>query len=487
MHKVVSELSAIVGHKTMFRNTHYSCLVMLDQLKDQGDVDLVLEKIKSCQGRCFDTVKLGVVLSWGGDKSAGQLLEEAEAELLEQDLEEGTSLKGQLYKAIFEQEGADFELVWQPQITSLSMQLVAAEALLRWRSQAFGDVSPARFIPLAEAEGWIGEISRIVVERSLQQYAYWRDELGIELNHFSINLSANDLQDEGIIGFIEEKLQQYQVPPAAFCVELTESELMTDLTQGQIILRQLKALGVKVALDDFGSGYSSLSYLRLFDVDILKLDRSFILDLTENSASQSIIQALVAMAKVMGIEVVVEGVEDLQQRKALLKCGVDLIQGFFYSRPLSEAAFVEYMKTIPQTPGASVDASMVEVVPMEWSCDLHGVGHDEIDGQHQMLFKIINQLVEAMESGNGQQQLPTILDKMREYAEFHLLSEEIVLNEVQYEWRKEHHESHETIRRGIQQLLDYQSTLHPVQAYQYLRDIWVEHIQREDRAFTHHL
>ncbi len=392
-------------------------------------------------------------------------------------------LREQLFKAIYEGGGEEFSLVWQPQITTLSMQAVSAEVLLRWHSPLLGNIPPDQFIPIAESAGWIGEISQMVIERSLKQYAQWRAQNDFELDHFSVNLSANDLQNEDILNFIAEKLAIFEIPPQQFCVELTESELISDLPQGQKILQQLRNLGVKVALDDFGTGYSSLSYLREFDIDILKLDRSFIMDIAGNTTCQSIIQSLSAMAKVMGIDVVVEGVEDLKQREALLKCDVDLIQGFFYSRPLAAATFVDYMQSRTEHSAQT----KTEVKRVVWQEELHGTQDDEIDQQHQTLFKIINQLVDAIEDGSARAQLPAILNRMQKYAEFHLLSEEILLNQVQYTWSREHHASHETIRRGIQQLIDHQKRLHPVQAYQYLRWVWVEHIQNEDKEFGAYL
>ncbi|MBT3471555.1 MAG: EAL domain-containing protein [Gammaproteobacteria bacterium] len=488
LREMTSSLSELVGHKNMLRNSHHSFLVMLDLIRDQGDIELILSDIKCCEERCFDQIKLGVVVGWKGEKSAAALLKEAEMELPEQQPEEGVlSLKALLYQAIFEESGEAFELVWQPQVAVFSRQVVSAEVLLRWNSEVLGLVPPSRFIPIAEAEGWIGAISQMVLERALQQYQALQEQHNLVLSYFSVNLSASDLKDEGLFDFVADRLEYYQISPSKLCIELTESELMKDLAQGKKVLNQFRKLGIKVALDDFGTGYSSLSYLRLFEVDILKLDRSFITDLADNSPSQTIIQALSEMANMMNIEMVVEGVEEQQQRRILLKCGVNLIQGFYYSKPLSLSAFVGFLQQDLQHQPDLAHSSQSEVSVIEWSAERFGIGHKEIDQQHQMLFKIINRLVAAIEHGNAEAQLQSILNEMQEYAEFHLLSEEMVLNDAQYLYSKEHHDKHELVRRGIQQLVDYQYTLHPVQAYQYLKEIWIGHILNEDREFSDYI
>jgi len=165
--------------------------------------------------------------------------------------------------------------------------------------------------------------------------------LGV-LDHCSINLSAQDLTSLETVPYIKQQLDKFALPPSALCVEITETELMENIELGRAHLEQLRALGVKVALDDFGTGYSSLSYLRLFPIDIIKIDRSFVIDLEESAASQAVVAGIVEMARMLKLQIVVEGVEYQQQLDRLLPYSVEWIQGYFYSKPLQKEEFLNY-------------------------------------------------------------------------------------------------------------------------------------------------
>ena len=152
-------------------------------------------------------------------------------------------------------------------------------------------------------------------------------DAGLVLDHCSINLSAQDLTSLETVPYIKQQLDKFALPPSALCVEITETELMENIELGRAHLEQLRALGVKVALDDFGTGYSSLSYLRLFPIDIIKIDRSFVIDLEESAASQAVVAGIVEMARMLKLQIVVEGVEYQQQLDRLLPYSVEWIQG----------------------------------------------------------------------------------------------------------------------------------------------------------------
>lgn len=487
LQEMIDQMGEIVGHRNMMRNNHYSFLVMLDLLKDQGDVDLILSKIKRCSSDSFRDMRIGVATIWRGEKSAAELLEAVEQRIFEQLPEDFSSLKVQLHQNIYERDGVEFELVWQPQVTSFSRHVVSAEVLLRWSSPLLGAISPDRFIPIAEEEGWIREISRMVVERAIEQYGRWRAQFWVGLRYFSVNLSASDLQDDEIFYTIERALEQYQVPPSQLCIELTESKLMEDVDRGRELLQRFKGLGVKIALDDFGTGYSSLSYLRLFDIDILKLDRSFVADLRENSMSQSIVHALGEMARSLGVEMVVEGVEEQRQLELLQKSHVDLIQGYYYSRPLRAAEFIDYLNLQSQDASVASLLSRTEPAQLLWSEAEYGLGHAELDLQHQTLFSIVNRFVGLIQQEAGEGEFYAALEEVQEYLEFHLLSEELVLKQSQYPRQKEHHECHEGFRHGIRQLMEYHQQLKPAQVYLYLKGILSDHVRDEDRMFREFL
>jgi len=165
---------------------------------------------------------------------------------------------------------------------------------------------------------------------------------GVALDHFSLNLSAQDLLDGACQQQIKRQLERFEVPAERLCVELTESKLVENVTQGRQMLRELQQMGIKVALDDFGTGYSSLSYLKLFPINILKIDRSFAVNLMEDDVSLAIIQAMTQLAQHLKMSVVVEGVEYAEQIEVLKRSKVDLIQGYFYSKPLAPVDFLEF-------------------------------------------------------------------------------------------------------------------------------------------------
>ena len=206
-----------------------------------------------------------------------------------------------------------------------------------------GPVPPFKLVGIAEQEGWISHITHWLIETAIAQYRSWMDR-GIELHHFSLNHSAQDLMDSECMSQIERQLEKYQVPAEKLCVELTESKLVENIADGRKMLNDLRAKGIKVALDDFGTGYSSLSYLKLFPIDILKIDRSFVVNMLEDDVSYAIIQAMAQLAQHMKMSGVAEGVEYAEQIELLKPSNVDLIQGYFYSKPLPPEEFLAYFK-----------------------------------------------------------------------------------------------------------------------------------------------
>jgi EAL domain-containing protein (putative c-di-GMP-specific phosphodiesterase class I) len=207
------------------------------------------------------------------------------------------------------------------------------EALLRWRHPAWGVVSPARFISVAEDTGLIVEIGRWVLEEVCRQLREWRAR-GLPLLPVSVNLSvrqfASNLVDE-----ISVAIRRYGVSPSLIDLEITESLLMQNPEQVGVILEGLSELGAHVTLDDFGTGYSSLGYIRRFPVNALKIDRSFISDITATSQNVAIVSAVITMCRSLGIRVVAEGVETREQLDILRMLGCDEYQGFLFSPPVA--------------------------------------------------------------------------------------------------------------------------------------------------------
>ena len=241
-----------------------------------------------------------------------------------------------LFRAV---ELEQFELYFQAKLNLQSEQCNSAEALLRWRHPQLGVVSPALFIPIAEHDGQIIEIGLWVLRQACLTVKRWQSG-EVPFNRLAVNISGVQLQQTDFISQVQRIFAETAVDPAMLEFELTESWMIQDLAQSAYALSELKALGVRIAIDDFGTGYSSLAYLSRLPVDVLKIDRSLIIDLESNINTQSLVGNICRMAHALGVEVVVEGVENTEQLLILRAMGCDLAQGFLIARPVPEANFL---------------------------------------------------------------------------------------------------------------------------------------------------
>jgi diguanylate cyclase (GGDEF)-like protein len=228
-------------------------------------------------------------------------------------------------------------LVYQPKLDLASGQCHQVEALIRWDHPSLGQLSPAEFIPLAEHTGMIDIVSFWVLDKVLAQQAAWQKE-GIKVK-VAVNLSTTDLDNPQLTEEIVTRLKHYKVPANSLMIEMTESVLMADIERTVTSLMALRAIGVKLAIDDFGTGHSSLAYLRHLPVDEVKVDKAFLDDFETDAGSRQIIKGAIALAKHLGFEVTVEGVESKAVLDALTTYGVDTIQGDYFSKPLSSKDF----------------------------------------------------------------------------------------------------------------------------------------------------
>ena len=238
----------------------------------------------------------------------------------------------------------EFVLYFQPQLDLRDSSIKSVEALIRWHHPRRGLVPPVDFIPLAEESGRITDIGRWVVMAACKQLAKWRDT---EFSHLriAVNLSGRELDDEHIVDHIQASLTANGVPPELLEVELTEEIFIQNIEHNMNQLTRLNQLGVHLAIDDFGVGYSSLGYLRDFPVDLLKIDRSFITDVIERHDDAVITRAVINLAHNLGIEVVAEGVETPEQLRFLKNHRCDLIQGYFISRPIPAAELEKALRS----------------------------------------------------------------------------------------------------------------------------------------------
>lgn len=264
-------------------------------------------------------------------------------EQLDQQTKERLEIDRQLRHAI---ERNELSIAYQPQVDLLSGRIIGAEALLRWDNKVIGAISPRKFIPIAEETGMIIELSNWLLRHACADLHQWQ-KAGLHIARISINLSCRQLRENVADEFVElltELIDHYQLSPKTIGVEITESEIMQDSVAAVRMLKRLQAMGVHIALDDFGTGYSSLTYIQRMPLDAIKLDRAFLQDIPDNSVSTALVQTIVNLGKSLGMEVVAEGVETDAQLEYLKRIGCDVMQGFHFSRPISNKAFSKLVR-----------------------------------------------------------------------------------------------------------------------------------------------
>ncbi len=226
----------------------------------------------------------------------------------------------------------ELELRYQPQVDSSSGEVVSMEALVRWKHPERGLISPLDFIPVAERTGQIIELSEWVMREVARHCLYW-DSLGLRPFRVCVNISPLQFNQSNLPQTIGEFLAETGLDAGRIELELTESAIMTDAETNIEKLRQLKALGLELAVDDFGTGYSSLSYLKRFPIDTLKIDQSFVADL-DTPDGAAIVDAIIALSKTLKLRVIAEGIENPEQLRYLVNKGCDLMQGYYFARPI---------------------------------------------------------------------------------------------------------------------------------------------------------
>jgi diguanylate cyclase (GGDEF)-like protein/PAS domain S-box-containing protein len=258
---------------------------------------------------------------------------------IDQALQERQLLEKHLKMAL---ELNEFSLQYQPRLNARSRQIVGVEALLRWHSPALGQISPARFIPLAEETGLIKPIGAWVMAQACAQWGRWRD-LGYGHWVMSINLSAAQLADPDLLNQVRQQISINHCECGQLEFEITESHLMQDPNSAVQTLQAIKALGVQLSIDDFGTGYSSLTYLKRFPIDKLKVDQSFVRDMLVDPADLAIVRATIALGHELGLKLVGEGVEAEGQANLLTEFGCEELQGYFFAMPLSPDALMAWV------------------------------------------------------------------------------------------------------------------------------------------------
>ena len=262
---------------------------------------------------------------------------------LHEEIAESIEIENRLRQAIRQRQ---IDVHFQPQV-HINGQVVGLETLARWSDSELGAVSPQKFIKVAEDTGLIGELGEVIVAKAFAQFQPWHDNDPVLT--LSVNLSASQLQDDELIAFLQQKAAEHGIDPQQIKLEITEDVFMSDIEKSIHTTAQLKAIGFQISLDDFGTGYSSLSYLKDFDIDELKIDRSFVSSIQTSERNRAVVAAIIVMAEILAIDCIVEGVETEAQLRELKNMGCTLYQGYFFYRPLPAGDVELILNEVSQT------------------------------------------------------------------------------------------------------------------------------------------
>ncbi len=364
--QVVSRLQRTLRQSdTISRHGGDEFLLLIDNLQDISPVMSVIDKITELMKSPFEieehqihtSTSIGIAIYPDDGKDFDTLLQHADTAMyhaknsgrnthhfftaeMHAKAKQKHFMQNYLHNAISNQE---LSLKFQPQYCLHTKQIIGVEALLRWRSGTLGKVTPELFIPLAEENGHIIEIGNWVIKEACRELQTLRKLGHCDLT-MAINISALQFKQANFITNLLSIVAQFDLPTSYIELELTESILISNIQRNLDMLNSLKEAGFKMAIDDFGTGYSSLSYLKRFPADVLKIDRAFISDIVENEDDKSIVNAIIGLCKSFNLKVIAEGVETQAQFDHLQQQGCDMIQGYFFSRPLTSQALIEKLK-----------------------------------------------------------------------------------------------------------------------------------------------
>ncbi|MCE9632715.1 MAG: EAL domain-containing protein, partial [Methylophilales bacterium] len=335
-------------------------MVMMDSLRDVEDASRVAKKIVTTLQNQFVIdgkdiyigASVGISVFPGDGTDVDELIKAADIAMykvksegknnyrfyssdLSENAVERFNMESQLRRAL---ERNQFEVFYQPQVSLKTGRIIGAEALVRWRHPELGLVPPSKFIPVAEEAGLVVQIGEWVLRESARQMAEWVEQ-GLELQSVSVNVSGVQVQRSNFADTVYGILVETGCDPALLELEITESVVMNNTEYVISVFARIKEPGVRLAIDDFGTGYSSLSYLKRLPLDKLKIDQSFVRDLTSDPDDKAIAGAVIALARSLGLKVIAEGVETQDQVDILIEMGCDDVQGYFYGKPVPALQF----------------------------------------------------------------------------------------------------------------------------------------------------
>lgn len=326
---IIEDIKEVFLKPWFLKGSEYYCTMSMGVVKFPVDGDDVQELIKKADIALYEAKRCGKNRVEFYDEtvetSSFQRLD------LEQNMRHATS-----------HECSEFEVYYQP-VVDISLDgdpCSGAEALVRWNSSTMGLISPAEFIPMAEYLGLINPIGHFVMREACKHCKYWND-MGHPDYHVNVNLSVVQLLRNDIVDSIRQVIEETGINPKNLTLEVTESLAINDIGRMKQILGDIKQLGVMLALDDFGTGYSSLNHIRELPIDIIKIDRCFIIDIGKDDYSEVFVKMVSELAETIGVRICVEGVEELEQVEKLRVMKVQYIQGYYYGKPMRAADFEE--------------------------------------------------------------------------------------------------------------------------------------------------
>jgi len=346
-------------------------------------------------------------------------------------------LEADLRKALLMGE---LEVYYQPKVDTIIGLLVGAEALLRWHHPTRGLLTPDRFVGIAEDTGLITGIGTWVLQTACRAAQEWNHATHYPIK-IAVNLSVRQFMAGNFVETVRSVLAETHCRPEWLELEITETLLMAHKPEIIRSLNELNRLGITIAIDDFGTGYSALSYLTQFPVSTIKIDKSFIQEITTQKKNLELVKAIVSMGLALGLELVAEGVETGEQAAALDRLGCHLIQGYFYGRPMPAAMFCDWRAEFLSS-RQSADEESSTLVQSSWR-DYLTTGNEFIDAQHRELFKRITKLTLACRGGKGHDEVSQLLDYLGGYIRTHFSAEEELLISAGSPHYKEHKAAHD--------------------------------------------
>jgi diguanylate cyclase (GGDEF)-like protein len=375
LQQVADRLKRVRGDATRLARVGAECFAVLSAgVENENDVARMTEhKLGACFEQPFRIAdqelripaRVGIALYPNDAGDAENLLRCAEAALkkardtgerylfftpnMTERIAERLSLENKLRRAL---EKDEFVLHYQPKVDLVSRDIKSVEALIRWRSPELGLVPPMEFIPLLEETGLILEVGTWALKRAARDHRGWV-QAGLRAPRVAVNVSPLQLRQRDFVGVVEQAIIE-GVAPTGIDLEITESLIMKDI-QGNIEkLNAIRGLGVGIAIDDFGTGYSSLAYLAMLPVETLKIDRAFIVKMTQEPNASMLVQTMISLAHSLRLKVVAEGVETEEQANLLRLLRCDQMQGYLFSKPLPAEELVALLRTKPAAPGSGV-------------------------------------------------------------------------------------------------------------------------------------